>query len=560
MNDKSALAMVRERRVIAYEGNRDAYDAAAENERLYLNYIDETSHPFISNISLPWPYIIIESYLGKCVQMLSILPYIRIVEEDDDSREKAKRIERDVNMTFYRQKWPIFSYNCYKEAFKYGSAFVFVSPWAQVGNTWMPKFIRWNFFHTFWNPYIDDFTDDDAYVIYESFVPLETLRNLKGNPYYKNLSSIREHSGEIQTDNEKLIDSYKNKPQRRWDRYSKLVKVEFYLSAKDIIVITNDNNVIRNTRNHLGYINVKNIRPIPVDNDFIGMSILEQGKGLFAEANENRNQYNDAVNLMLNPQWIIDRNAGVTRGTIITRSGNILFADDVNGVVPMEVDWNILAQSIARGAIIDRDIQNYSNAFPQFRGSSESGADTATEYIGMRQAGELRSQTYNLLLSMMSIESMAEDVVNLKRLHMSDDEKFYYWPENETAIVSPEDYKGNFTFRAYSGFKQAREIERKQLIEALTFIFGNQAFLPIVMPKANEWLERLIDYFDLRSPEQLYVTDQDQAKAQMDQFLQSMMMGMAGGGGNGKKPALGEREMRMPEMSSNPPTMQMLGR
>ncbi len=164
------------------------------------------------------------------------------------------------------------------------------------------------------------------------------------------------------------------------------------------------------------------------------------------------------------------------------------------------------------------------------------------------------------------IEDMAKDIITFKQMFMANNSNFYYWPEGKTDSVSPEDYNGRFTFKSFAGFKMVREIERKQLIEAMTFIFGNQAFLPIVMPKANEWLERLIDYFDLRSPEQLYVTDQEQAQMQTMQMIQGMMTGqnplMPGGEGGGQPqiPSLGEKSMRMPEQSPNQMTMQMMGR
>jgi hypothetical protein len=162
---------------------------------------------------------------------------------------------------------------------------------------------------------------------------------------------------------------------------------------------------------------------------------------------------------------------------------------------------------------------------------------------------------------MMSIEDMTRDIVTFKQMFMSEPSNFYYWPEGKTNSVAPEDYYGQFTFKSFAGFKQVREIERKQLIEAMTFVFGNQAFLPNVMPKANEWLERLIDSFDLRSPEQLYVSDEEQAIAQMQQMQQMLLMqSMGGGQGGTKQPALGEREMRMPETTPNPMQMQMLGR
>jgi hypothetical protein len=567
MRDELAVQMVIDRLSLADDQRTDYAMRAVENEMLYNNYIDETTHPYLSNIALPWPYIIVESYLGKCIQMLAaVLPYVRIVEEDDDSRPKAKMVEKDVNMAFYYQKWPIFSYKIYKQAFKLGTVFILEKPWGFLNGREMPIFQPMNFYRTWVNPSVLDLDDEDAYLIYETYIPMNAFKSYKGNPNYKNLSKIKEHEGDIKTTEEKEIQAFKNLSDVPYDKYSKLVKTHFYWSNDDFIVVTNDDNIIRNDNEHnegqfLGRIPVRKITPIPLEDEFYGMSILEQGKGLFSEVDENRNQYNDAVNLMLNPQWIIDRNAGIKKTTITARAGNIVWTDDVAGITPMKVDWNILPQSIQRGKMIEMDIMNYSNAFPQLRGQQVSGTETATEYMGMRSAGELRSDTYNLLLSMMSIEQFAEDIVQFKRMFMTDSSKFYYWPEQKTNIVTPNDYTGNFTYKAFAGYKKEREIERKHMIEAMGFIFANQAFLPLVIPHANEWLDRLLDYFDFRSPEQLYVTDEEMKMQQQDQMMQMMSQMIAGGGqGGAGQPALGEREMRTPETTPNPGTMQLLGR
>jgi len=88
--DKEALEMVMDRLSLADDDAvTDVVLNAVENEKLYHNYIDETENPFISNISLPWPYIVTESYLGKCIQvMAAVMPYVHVVEEDDDSRRR----------------------------------------------------------------------------------------------------------------------------------------------------------------------------------------------------------------------------------------------------------------------------------------------------------------------------------------------------------------------------------------------------------------------------------------------------------------------------------------
>ncbi len=560
MNDKSVIQMVNDRIKHSWDNQKESFARAVENDRLYANVIDETENPYLSNISLPWPYIIIESYLGKCIQvMAATLPYCRVVEEDDDSRKKAKAVEKDVNMVLYKQKWPIFAYQAYKQAFKYGTAFIFERPWGNYKGDEMPIFGLWSFFNTYYNSNCLSFDEHDAYVIYESYVPMAAYKQLKGNPTYKNLDKIQVHSGSLKNTFEQEIMAGRELPEPSIDNYSKLVKQWLYIDHEYMFVITNETNVIRNGSNFLdGHINVKVIKPIPLEDEFLGMSILEQGKGLFSECNENRNQYNDAVWLMLNPHYIVDRNAGLRKTNILSKPGGLTFMDDINGVKPMPVDWNILAQSMVRGRMIEGDLQNYSNAFPQMRGQPGLSQGTATGDVMMKQAGELRSDTYNLLLSMMSIEDMVHDIVRFKRIFMTDDSSFYYWPDAQVQKVTPDDYNGRFTYKAIAGYKQAREIERKQLIEAMTLIFGNQAFLPKVLPKAEEWLGRLVDYFDLRSPEQLFESDVERQQQAMQQLMQQMMMsGMMPniGGGNGKSPQLnlGEKAMRMgPEGGENP--------
>lgn len=554
MKDKDAVEMVKARWNLADRGRQDYANQAVENEKLYRAYIDETSHPYLSNICLPWPYIIIESYLGKCIQMLaSMLPYVRVVEEDDASRAKAKKVEKDANMCLYLQKWPILAYKLYKQAFKYPCGWLEITPWGTLDDREMPIFNVRNWFNTWVNPTIIDLNDPDAYVIAIDYVPKKILKSYIGNPNYRNIGKVRIHEGSIKTTDEEQIDAFKGIPSMEFDKYSELVKVTRYWSHDDFIVLTNDTNLIRNDgSNFLGSLPFKKVTPIPLEDEFYGMSILEEGKGLFDEINENENQFNDAVNLMLNPQWIISRGADVRKSTIVAKSGGILYTDDVNGVVPMKVDWNILTAALQRKTRIEMDIQSYSNAFPQMRGAPTQGADTATEYMGMRSAGELRSDTYNLLLSMMSVEDMVKDIVRYKRMFMTEPSTFFYWPDEQPITASPEDYYGNFTYKAVAQYKQVKEIERKQLIEAMTMVFGNQAFLPFVVPRADQWLGRLLDYFGIRDAEQLFANPEEQQ-------MQQLMMMLTGGMGGGQQPALGEKEMRMDETSPNPALMGDMG-
>jgi len=565
--EKYAKEMVLDRLSTASDGRTEYDQKAIENEKLYHNYIDETENPFLSNISLPWPYIITESYLGKCIQvMAAMMPYVHVVEEDDDSREKARKVERDANMVLYRQKWPVLSYNTYKQGFKYGTAWLLEKPWGVLDGFEMPLFQLANFFHVWVSPTILSMDDPDAYVIYETFLPKWYIQqNFTNNQNYKNLNKIQIYDGDFYSEEEREIRAFKSLPDIPKDNYSQLVRILYYWSWNDFIILNDEFTVIRDDQNNfLGKIPLRPIQPLPVDNEFYGMSILEEGKQLFAEANENRNQFNDGAWLMLNPQYIINRDgAEIKTKNITAKAGNIIWTNDVNAVKPLPQDWNLLNMCLLRQKSIYEDIMNYSNAFPQFRGQPLQGAETATEYLGIRSAGELRSDTYNLLLSMMGIETIVKDIVDYKRMFMLNSNSFFYWPEQKVRGATPEDYEGNFTYKAFASFKHMKEIERKQFIEAMSLVFRNVAFMPFIGPKIEEWLDRLLDYFDIRSPEQLRLSETERQGANMESEMQRLLMFMQGGqGGQGSPnvPAMGEKANRIPELTPNTEMGQLAGR
>jgi len=231
------------------------------------------------------------------------------------------------------------------------------------------------FFHTWKNPHILSLRDPETWVAYEQFIPMDRFKQFQGNPNYKNLSKLEVWTGDIESQEEQEIRAFREKqPLRKGDQimHSELVKLTFYWSYNDFVILANDDTLIRHDKqNFLGKIPIKAITPIPQDNEFWGMSILEEGKGLFAEADENRNQFNDAANMMLSPQYIVDRDrANLKRRTIEAKTGNIIWVDDVTAIVPQKQDWQLLNMALKRQQFIYEDIMNYSNAFLRCVGNS----------------------------------------------------------------------------------------------------------------------------------------------------------------------------------------------
>jgi len=227
---------------------------------------------------------------------------------------------------------------------------------------------------------------------------------------------------------------------------------------------------------------------------------------LFAEANENRNQFNDAAWLMLNPHTIVNRE---TAGLKVKDHQGEKWEHHLDRGCQchcsLKNDWNLLNMCLFETEAIYEDIQNCTNASSTFV-VLQSRVQRQRQSTLDEECGELRSDTYNLLLAMQGIETIVKDIVDYKKMFMIDQSSSYYWLKARRTPLRQRIYNGNFAYKSFHPSKHAKEIERKQFIEAMTLVWGNQAFMPFIVPKTEEWLERLLDYFDLRSPEQLRLT------------------------------------------------------
>ncbi len=210
---------------------------------------------------------------------------------------------------------------------------------------------------------------------------------------------------------------------------------------------------------------------------------------------------------------------------------------DVAQLKPVPVDWNILAASHAEEAFTVNDIRGFSNLQPTFEGAPGPRRETATVGMLQEKHGVLQSDVYNFLLNMLSIEDLANDYVYFHRLFMTHRASFNDPFSGELVYAMPEDFEGEFTFKAIGSMLGARDMERRDFLGLMNIIFTNPIMASGAMSKMQEWVARAMDYFRIRSPKELY-EGLDQVQFDPNQIMAlNQMMGGRGQGGPGMLPA-----------------------
>jgi hypothetical protein len=227
------------------------------------------------------------------------------------------------------------------------------------------------------------------------------------------------------------------------------------------------------------------------------------------------------------------------------KARNLIFTEDEHDKTSPQ-DWNLLAMCLSVRINLSGH-HEYDQCLPQLREATDSWAETAGIHMGMRSAGELKAIPITFLATL-SIAKDGEASLKSWRMFMTQQSSFYT-AEGRLRVLCRRGLRRAVHLQNLRIVQALQEMERKQLIEAMAMVFGgvNGAFLPYVMPKSEEWLDRLLDSFpNIRSPEQLRLSEEERQMAQMQSQMQQMMLPFLGGGGN-EQPALGEKAMRTPE-------------
>lgn len=515
-----------------------------------------------SDIGVPWPYIVVETYLPKASHFLLQYPYLLVMPEQAPFYDAASRTEKLVNRQLYLQRFPKTTIRGTKNAFIFGTEFFAVEPWTSRQGMAMPLLRNTRLLDTWLSPFITDLEDneiEEPWMIHKSFMSPSRLMRMAarantwqqkgevgpdgdvvlGKPtmvedVYQHITKIKDKDVNPFADQEwQELDAVIGLPTVTNTKWTKIVEILTYYSPSRIVSVANGDVCIRDTENPLGFIPFVCMRPLPAQfPEFYGMSLFEVSMDQFAELNETRSQLNDARVQSLTPMW--ETRDIRDKGKILeSMPGRMIYSPD-GTKKPVQRDWNILKAAAEQQQLIVGDIMDATNTHMQTRGAPVPRREPATTTLKQAEMGDIRANLYNVLLEMDYIERVGEMFVKLNRMHMIRPVNI---PLNQDAsrgaMVHPAALFGNFTYKAMGGAMRSRELERKQLMELMAIAFQNPAFIPLVAPKAANWLNRLVDLFpDIKNPEEL-IKEMDERDLIRNQQAIMLFEKLAGGGGNG---------------------------
>lgn len=164
-----------------------------------------------------------------------------------------------------------------------------------------------------------------------------------------------------------------------WGVFSPSGKVED--EEEYVITTVNDSMVIRLERNpYATKGNADGIRPFEVyvdhavKGELYGIGEIEPTETLQVALNKMRNHRLDNVDLVLNRMWVYDRNAGINPKHLRSFPGNVIPADDINGIQPLPTP-DVTSSSYNDEDRIERDFQR---ATGNIDGADAGGANSFT--------------------------------------------------------------------------------------------------------------------------------------------------------------------------------------
>lgn len=211
----------------------------------------------------------------------------------------------------------------------------------------------------------DCFVDPNAtslhnmrWFIYRRFKTLEELKaenDTRGVEYYKNLDQLEEAYDKKEQENRASSSIGGQDTQWREHRRTMLGNQEFLgkdESNRDIVVLTRftkegwvdmcpeyGNLIIREVENPYFHSELPIIYAVDYayPNELFGMGEIEPIERIQRAINAVLNQRLDNVQMTLNTMWKVRKGAGVDMHTLVSKPGNVVTTDDMNGVEAIQV-------------------------------------------------------------------------------------------------------------------------------------------------------------------------------------------------------------------------------
>jgi len=485
--------------------------------KLYRSYLEKKNYPWQSNIFVPYAFSTVETIVPRLV---SNKPQIDVLPREKGDTDYAHVQSLLIDYQWDQMDMEALMPDMIRQFLIYGTSIMKVGwerieeevtekveidpEFSELGSEEIkvtkvtknqPTVELVDLYDFFWDPngYSIDTCTWVAHRVYRSY---DYLMAKQKQGIYKNINLLKPVSDKMYMDEN-------DKSERQGARNisdpkgylagganEKNIEVFEYWEDGKVVTLANRKFVIREEKKNPNAHGKKPfIRVVDqsVPKEFCGIGELEPIETLSYELNDMRNQRMDNVSLIMNKMWILDNAADVDEDELVSDVGGIIHTNDVNGVVPVQMQ-EVPHSSYKEETLIKGDIQQATGITDYTKGvaSDALANETATGISLMQEAGSSR-----LRLKMMNVEEAVKQIgdfmISLNKQNITED--MVVRVTGDLGIdwidIKPEEIRDNFDVRVQSGstLEENDAIKRKQAMEMYQLFAGDPGVNQIELKK-----------------------------------------------------------------------------
>jgi hypothetical protein len=296
------------------------------------------------------------------------------------------------------------------------------------------------------------------------------------------------------------------------DPINKPIELIKYWREDRCIIIANGKVVIRNTENpfdhsEIPYDDAKNY---PLDKEFFGISDVDLMIPLQDMCNDMTNLRLDNLVDQINTSYIADRNKGINPDDIISRPSGVVWADDVNSIVPIQKPF-LPASAYNEPEVMYKNMQRTTGAWEYMQGATPERKETMGGIIRLQQAAARRFGYRIKLLQKGAFKNILTKISQLNQQFLPLDYCMNVFKENKEIRLNPYDIAGKFSLQVSGSSKMAGIEER------MMQVWQNANRDPYF--DQMELRKRLLDILEIPNYEKLLVSAENMLGVAQDQAM-----------------------------------------
>lgn len=522
--------------------------------RLYRAYATPRSRPWRANVFVPIPFASVEHGVAAITDAYSQRPTFSVLPREGSDYTGARTFEGYLEWEDDAMGFLLKLFSTTKEQLLYGTSWQkTVWDWGAGRNAVEDISV----FNGFPDPYAESLDDAEFFIHRARRSPSWIRRMVRGGFY--DLGDNVDVDAEIERmartawsqtmDGEQLLGNVGLDGRVNANRHGRIEVLEWW-SRDMVVTVLNREKVVRAFRNRYPHESIPIARYVDhfVPHELMGIGELEVTERLFDEINDIRNQRLDVVSLALNNILLASRQAGIDENTLIWRPGQIVWANDINGIKPMvQIQGQGPALGVAEEAQARFDIQEATSNWGYNQGQVPNRRETATTVLALQRAGGMRFASKIRFSEHDALKRQAVQRMANAQTFMPA-RRWIRITNQEPVQISREDVLGQYDYIPIVSSAEPIEAKRAQLGQILPLLMTNPA---VNDAKVIEWI---LDLYRVREKSHFLLSpEQMQAKVVMQAMARASGRGGLGaaagspagsptmigaGGGAGPQPSM----------------------